>query len=117
MPRLRALGMRGDIIKLIHERMRGGDAGISTVIFNKEHPPSTPVTGRVYGRGRVDELSDRQYLLVEARDGQRLLRAIERVFGSLGQEARVGSIVTIAPASETRRHRGGPKYRPDGLAE
>src|SRR5450631_1028070 len=39
-PRLRALSTRGDIIKLMHERMRGGDLGISTVIFNKEHPPA-----------------------------------------------------------------------------
>jgi type IV secretory pathway VirD2 relaxase len=70
-PRLRRLSTRGDIIKLMHERMRGGgDPGISTVIFNKEHPPTIPVTGRVYGRGTIDELSDRKYLLVEALDAK-----------------------------------------------
>jgi type IV secretory pathway VirD2 relaxase len=102
-PRLRALSMRGDIIKLMHERMRGGNPSISTVIFNKEHPPSTPVTGRVYGRGTVDELSDRQYLLVEARDGCAYYVPLGEYSEVSGQEARVGSIVTIAPA---KRHDG-----------
>jgi type IV secretory pathway VirD2 relaxase len=97
-PRLRSLSTRGDIIKLMHERMRGGDPGISTVIFNKEHPPTTPVTGRVYGRGTIDELSDRQYLLVEARDGHAYYVPLGEYSEVPGQEARVGSIVTIAPA-------------------
>jgi type IV secretory pathway VirD2 relaxase len=96
--RLRALSTRGDIIKLMHERMRGGDPSIATVIFNKEHSPSTPVTGRVYGRGRIDELSDRQYLLVEARDGHAYYVPLSEYSETPGQEARVGSIVTIAPA-------------------
>jgi type IV secretory pathway VirD2 relaxase len=98
--RLRSLSTRGDIIKLMHERMRGGDPGISTVIFNKEHPPTTPVTGRVYGRGTVDELSDRQYLLVEARDGHAYYVPLGDYSEAPGQEARIGSIVTIAPVTK-----------------
>src|ERR1039457_4861214 len=34
--RLRELGSKGDIIKLIHERMRGSEPTIATVIFSKE---------------------------------------------------------------------------------
>jgi type IV secretory pathway VirD2 relaxase len=96
--RLRRLSIRTDIIKLMHERMRGADPGISTVIFNKEHPPMTPVTGRVYGRGAVDELSDQQYLLVEARDGQAYYVRLGDYSETLGQEAGVGSIVTLSSA-------------------
>jgi type IV secretory pathway VirD2 relaxase len=96
--RLRALSTRGDIIKLMHERMRGGNPSLSTVIFNKEHPPTTPVTGRVYGRGTVDELSDRHYLLVEARDGQAYYVPVGDYSEVPGQETAVGAIVTIAPA-------------------
>jgi type IV secretory pathway VirD2 relaxase len=95
--RLRRLSIRGDIIKLMHERMRGGDPGIATVIFNKEHPPTTPVTGRVYGRGAIDELSDQQYLLVEARDGQAYYVPLGDYSETPGQEAVVGSIVAISP--------------------
>jgi len=98
--RLRSLSTRGDIIKLMHERMRGGSPSISTVIFNKEHPSTTPVTGRVYGRGSIDELSDRQYLLVEARDGHAYYVSLSDYSEAPGQEARVGSIVTIAPVKK-----------------
>jgi type IV secretory pathway VirD2 relaxase len=95
--RLRSLSTRGDIIKLMHERMQGASPGVSTVIFNKEHPPTTPVTGRVYGRGTIDELYDRQYLLVEARDGHAYYVPLGNYSEAPGQEAPVGSIVRIAP--------------------
>jgi type IV secretory pathway VirD2 relaxase len=98
--RLRSLSTRGDIIKLMHERMQGANPSISTVIFNKEHPPTTPVTGRVYGRGTLDELSDRHYLLVEARDGHAYYVPLGDYSEVPGQEAAVGSIVTIAPAKK-----------------
>jgi len=68
--RLRALSIRGDIIKRMHKGIRGGAPNLSTVILSPERPPTEPVTGRVYGRGTVDELSDRRYLLVEGQDGQ-----------------------------------------------
>jgi hypothetical protein len=87
-------------VKLMHERMRGGGPGVATVIFNKEHPPPVPVTGRVYGRGTVDELSDRQYLLVEAKDGQAYYVPLSDYSEAPGQEARIGSIVTIAPVTK-----------------
>lgn len=96
--RLRALSIRGDIIKLMHARMRGADPGISTVIFEKDRPPARSVVGRVYGRGHVDELSDREYLLVEARDGRAYYVPLSEYSEAKGEEARVGSIVRIYPA-------------------
>ena len=96
--RLRALSIRTDIIKLLHERMQGADPHISTVIFNKEHPPTEPVVGRVYGRGTEDELSDRQYLLIEARDGKAYYVSLGEYSEERGHEARVGSIVRVSPA-------------------
>ena len=48
--RLRRMGSRGDIIKLMHERMRGGDPGLGTVIISTESLPSAPVV-QVYARG------------------------------------------------------------------
>lgn len=108
-PRLRRLSIRGDIIKLMHERKRGGgDPSMSTVIFNKEHPPTIPVTGRVYGRGAVDELSDRQYLLVEALDGKAYYVPLSEYSERHGQEAHVGSIVTVSP---TVKREGGAADR------
>jgi type IV secretory pathway VirD2 relaxase len=110
---LRRLSIRGDIIKLMHERMRGTDLGIAAVIFNKENPPVKPVVGRVYARGVADELSDRNYLIVEARDGKSYYVPLSEVSEVPGQEARLGSIVRIAP---TRQNYGGGAGRDQGAS-
>jgi hypothetical protein len=39
-PRLRALGERGDIVKLIHKGLTGSEPAIAAVIFSKESPPT-----------------------------------------------------------------------------
>jgi len=100
--RLRALSIRGDIIKLMHARMRGADPSISAVIFEKNRPPPEPLVGRVYGRGHVDELSDPEYLLVEARDGRAYYVPLSEHSEITGEEARVNSIVRIYPALKRR---------------
>jgi type IV secretory pathway VirD2 relaxase len=99
-PRLRSLGGRGDIVKLIHERLRGSEPAIATVIFSKESPPREPVTGRVFDRGASDELYDRRYLLVEARDGRAYYVPLSEYSESAGYEAQVGSIVTVTPVTK-----------------
>ena len=98
--RLRTLAARGDIVKLIHEGMRGSEPAIATVIFSKESPPTQAVTGRVFDRGVVDELYDRRYLLVEARDGNAYYVPLSEYSESVGYEAQVGSIVTITPVAK-----------------
>lgn len=96
--RLRALSIRGDIIKLMHARMRGADPTVSTVIFEKDRPPPEAVIGRVYGRGHINELTDSEYLLVEARDGRAYYVPLSGHSEKRGEEARVNSIVKIYPA-------------------
>ena len=98
--RLRRLGSRNDIVKLVHERMRGEEHTLSPVIFSKESPPTGPVTGRVVDRGVADELYDRRYLLVDGRDGQAYYVPLSEYSERPGHEAAVGSIVTIAPAAK-----------------
>jgi type IV secretory pathway VirD2 relaxase len=97
--RLKQLSIRGDVIKLMHERMRGADPGITTVIFNKDHPPTEPVVGRVYARGTADELTDAEYLLIEARDGRAYYVSLGELSEIQGREARVGAIVRVSPAA------------------
>lgn len=97
--RLRRLGSRNDIVKLMHERMRG-ETPLSPVIFSKESPPTEPVTGRVVDRGVADELYDRRYLLVDGRDGQAYYVPLSEHSEAVGHEAAVGSIITIAPAAK-----------------
>jgi type IV secretory pathway VirD2 relaxase len=99
--RLRTLGSRGDIVKLMHERLRGSEPAIATVIFSKESPPAQAITGRVFDRGVADELYDRMYLLVEAQDGKAYYVPLSEYSEAPGYEAQVGSIVTITPMPRT----------------
>jgi type IV secretory pathway VirD2 relaxase len=98
-PRLRQLSIRGDLIKLMHERMRGADPSLAGVIFNKDHPPTEPVVGRVYARGTADELTDAEYLLIEARDGRAYYVSLGEFSEIPGREAGVGAIVRLSPAT------------------
>jgi hypothetical protein len=97
--RLKQLSIRSDVIKLMHERMRGADPGITTVIFNKDHPPTEPVVGRVYARGTADELTDAEYLLIEARDGRAYYVGLGEFSEVPGREAGVGAIVRLSPVT------------------
>jgi type IV secretory pathway VirD2 relaxase len=110
---LRRLSLRGDLIKLMHERMRGTDPGIAAVIFNQENPPREAVVGRVYARGTADELSDRNYLLIEARDGKAYYAPLSEFSEVSGQEARLGSIVRITP---TRKNNSGANIKVERLS-
>ena len=83
----------------MHERMRGADPGITTVIFNKDHPPTEPVVGRVYARGTADELTDAEYLLIEARDGRAYYVGLGEFSEVPGREAGVGAIVRLSPVT------------------
>ncbi len=96
--RLKQLSIRGDVIKLMHERMRGFDPSVTTVIFNKDHPPTAPVVGRVYARGTADELTDAEYLLIEARDGRAYYVPLSEFSEIPGREAGVGAIVRLSPS-------------------
>ena len=97
---LRRMGSHGDVIKLMHERMKGTEPTIATVIFSKESPPTEAVTGRVYDKGVADALYDRRYLLVEGSKGRAYYVPLSEYSERPGHEAAVGSIVTIAPAGK-----------------
>ena len=92
----------------MHERMRGADPGITTVIFNKDHPLDRPLVGRVYARGTADELTDAEYLLIEARDGE---IADERAIGSAEELGRIldamFNVTLPAPVEEVFARIGG----------
>ncbi len=64
---LRAMGERGDIIRRM-QRALGGERRELATIDNSELPES--ITGRVIGKGLVDPLNDRGYLVVDGIDGR-----------------------------------------------
>ncbi|MDA8347833.1 MAG: DUF3363 domain-containing protein [Pseudomonadota bacterium] len=97
-PFLRAMGERGDIIRRM-QRALGGERRELATFGSTELPES--VTGRLAGKGIVDPLYDRGYLIVDGIDGRAYHIGVpSRVdLGGLP----VGAIVTVS---------NGPKPRP-----
>lgn len=62
---LTALGERGDILRTMHRAMKGEQRE-----FAMEASPTTPIVGRIAGKGLTDELNDRGYLVVDGIDGR-----------------------------------------------
>lgn len=62
---LAAMGERGDILRSVNRALRGVSREISF-----DSPREIAIIGRVVGKGIVDELSDRTYLVVDGIDGR-----------------------------------------------
>lgn len=67
---LRTMGEQDDIIKSMHNRMRGQERFPECVIFNKDSPEQPPITGVVLDKGLHNELYDTRYITVAATDGR-----------------------------------------------
>ncbi len=94
---LRAMGERCDIIRRM-QRALGGERRELATFDNSELPKS--ITGRVIGKGLVDPLNDRGYLVVDGIDGRAYHIAVPpRVdLGGLP----VGAIVTVSNGPKPR---------------
>jgi type IV secretory pathway VirD2 relaxase len=70
-PALRQLGIRGDIIKTMHQAMSAGghEPDVSSFALHGEEP-SDPVIGRLIKRGLDDELKGSAYAIVAGVDGR-----------------------------------------------
>ncbi len=68
-PQLRALALRGDIIKTLHAATQGQARDPAHYVL---HPgaPDQPVVGRLVDRGLHDELSGQAYAVVDGIDGR-----------------------------------------------
>ena len=70
-PALRELGIRGDIIKTMHQAMAAGgsEPDVGTFALHGEEPTG-PVLGRLVKRGLDDELNESAYAIVAGIDGR-----------------------------------------------
>jgi hypothetical protein len=98
--RLRRLVRRGDIIKRLHEGLQGRSAGALDVLLGEDPAPRRAITGRVYGTGAVDELSDRRYLLVEGLDAKSYFVPMGEADGT-DPSLRIGSLVRLNPPGDS----------------
>lgn len=106
-PILKRMGERGDIIKTLHQALT--DRGrIDKLDDSLIHEPgvvgsdiSQPLTGRVIKRGLIDELDDRQFLIVEATDGR--VHYLDIGKGHLTEATPLDAIISVVPrAAEVR---------------
>jgi type IV secretory pathway VirD2 relaxase len=70
-PALRQLGIRGDIIKTMHQAMSasGHEPDVGTFALHGDEPPD-PILGRLVKRGLDDELKGTAYAIVAGVDGR-----------------------------------------------
>ncbi|MDA8251658.1 MAG: DUF3363 domain-containing protein, partial [Rhodospirillales bacterium] len=98
---LRALGERGDIIKIMHHALTRHRAERGTeqfAIHELREPLAAPITGRLLGRGLGgDETDDRIHLVIDGTDGR--VHYIDLPAAAAGVEsAPIGAILEIGAA-------------------
>ncbi len=97
-PALRDLGERGDIVKAINRALsdRGEERALVSYVLHGEQG-SSPIVGRVIGKGLTDELGERIGLIVDGVDGRVHHVAVGEA--AAVEEAKIGAIVEIAPSA------------------
>nr|WP_249296670.1 DUF3363 domain-containing protein [Acidiphilium multivorum] len=103
---LRHLGEQGDIIKTMHRAMAGQKVECGAeqiVIHGKDETITTPITGRLLGRGLgADELGDRVHLVIDGIDGR--THYIELSTGVMSIETTpIGAILQVDAAGREPR--------------
>ncbi|MBW7836525.1 MAG: DUF3363 domain-containing protein [Sphingomonadales bacterium] len=101
---LRRMGERGDIIKTMHRelaRERLSRNHKAYTVPNTDKPLSQPIIGRVVSTGLADELTDRQYLIVDGVDGRVHYLDLTR---TTADDLPKGAIVEVVDTGKDGRH-------------
>lgn len=102
---LRDLGVRGDIIKTMHQAMGRGKLQYDTRRFAIHAlQPSDPVIGRLVGRGLYDELEGSAYAIVDGVDGRTHHLRFDNI--DVTGDAKAGAIVELRSWEDNK----GRKY-------
>jgi type IV secretory pathway VirD2 relaxase len=100
--KLRRLGERGDIVRTMQRELsaRAIERGLAELVPDAA-ALAGPLVGRVAGRGLLDELRDRQYLLVDGLDGR--VHYVDLGRGDGVEPLPDGAVVRVVPVvPETR---------------
>ena len=95
--RLRVLSIKHDIIKSLHQRdfMKDKSNEPELLIFDQKNPPADTISGKVIHRGFIDEISDRQCLVVSCDNDKAYYLTIPKGAEIEGLPCRVDDIVRI----------------------
>ena len=100
-PVLRRMGERGDIIKALHQELVRAriDRNSTDLVVHDAGEISAALIGRVVTRGLADELSDRNYLVIDAVDGR--VHYIDIGNADATERTPEGSIVAVTSKQAT----------------
>jgi len=108
--KLQELGKQADIKIAIHSHIKDLTEFREVVVLGNSIAMEKPVTGRVVGKGLINELYDGRYMVVEGFDGKAYYAPLSLYSEKDGQEAKVGNFVTLdnrprqtIKADETRK--------------
>lgn len=96
---LRELGMRNDIIKIMHRSLAPGN-NQEKQIYDSRRPDQKNITGVVVEKGLSDELHDNKYLIVSATDTRLYYVPLSSKSEAPEHSAKLGNIVTISPGGQ-----------------
>src|SRR5690606_10312093 len=102
--KLRAIGMRGDIIKTLHQELKAKQvhrAPDECSIYDPTAPNARTVTGRVLSKGLADEITDRQYVILDGTDG--FSHYIDIGQPKADDPVIEGSIIAVSPKAKGAR--------------
>jgi type IV secretory pathway VirD2 relaxase len=101
---LKAMGVKGDIIKTMHHDLKAkrlDRAPVEYAIYDPTDVNARTVSGRVISKGLADEISDRQYVILDATDGYSHYIDIGQV--SPDDPVTEGSMIAVSPKQATPR--------------
>jgi type IV secretory pathway VirD2 relaxase len=107
---LRAAGERGDIIRTMQRAMRGMARPIEIADANQL---AKPIVGRVMDKGLADELTERNYVVIDGIDGR--ARYVPLPTASGMNEFPIGAIVEIRAAAVRTADREILAHARDGI--
>ena len=104
--KLRILSIKNDIVRSLHEKRFNKDRSKEPelLIFDPKNPPAETISGKVLHRGYVDEISDRQCLVVSCENDKAYYLVIPPGAEIEGLSCRVDDIVRIKIENEQKSH-------------
>jgi hypothetical protein len=109
--KLRQLGERGDKYKMMHRALKeaGIDRAAAALALFERGSRKAPLIGKVVGLGRIDEVTDRIWVVVDGVDGRVHYAELGRLRPS--QVPRRGSLVLLAAGIGADGPSGTPKLQ------
>jgi len=108
--KLQKRGKQADILQAVGSHIKDLEMNRELVIVDNNTAVEKAITGRVAGKGLINELYDGRYMVIDGLDGKIYYASLSLYSEKAGQEAKTGNFVTLdnrprqtTPADEKRK--------------